>query len=234
MFIIIIMYIFAAVSTFFIYQMLSKSYKDCINKFISDTFSGQIYPEEKPLETRKLEDNEIEDVYIVTGENSKNVTLKYKNIKSYLGKDSVEVKKMGDKVDYLQINYWMNNEIFSVMYTDKVVFPVYTPEEVKKHPATEKKIKTSYLKLKDKKEEKENCKDIIMSYSGPKHNFYTDKENVKDTLIKDVFYDYPKDNYTDLVIIDQFNKEHIISYKEKEKILWNTSFSLSSLVFKTK
>ena len=47
---------------FFIYQMLSKSYKDCINKFISDTFHLQ---EEKQLEIKKPEDNEIEDVYIV-------------------------------------------------------------------------------------------------------------------------------------------------------------------------
>ena len=35
----------------------------------------------------------------------------------------------------------MNNEIYSVMYTDKIIFPVYTPEEIKKHPATEKKLK---------------------------------------------------------------------------------------------
>ena len=55
-----------------------------------------------------------------------------------------------------------------------------------------------------------------------------------DGEIKDVFVDYPKDKYTDLVIIDQFDKEHIIKYKEDEKILWNTSFSLSSLVFNTK
>ena len=82
---------------------------------------------------------------------------------------------------YVQINYWMDNEIYSVMYTDKVVFPLYTPDEVKKHPATEK-IKTSYLKLKDKKKKKK-IKKIIVSYSGPKHNFYTD-ENVKDTLIE--------------------------------------------------
>ena len=128
----------------------------------------------------------------------------------------------------------MNNEIYSVMYADKIVFPVYTPEEIEKHPATEKKIKTSYLKLKENKEKQEDCKDIIMSYSGPKHNFYSDKENIKDTLIKDVFVEYPKDKYTDLVIIDQFDKEHIINYKENEKILWNTSFSLSSLVFNTK
>ena len=40
-----------------------------------------------------------------------------------------------------------------------------------------------------------------MSYSGPKHNFYTDKENIKNTLIKDVFVDYSKDKYTDLVIL---------------------------------
>jgi hypothetical protein len=73
-----------------------------------------------------------------------------------------------------------------------------------------------------------------MSYSGPKHNFYGDKENIKDTLIKDVFVEYPEDKYTDLVIVDQFDKEHIISYKENEKIIWNTSFSLASLVFKTK
>ena len=56
----------------------------------------------------------------------------------------------------------------------------------------------------------------------------------KNTLIKDVFVEYPKDKYTDLVIIDQFDKEHTIKYKEDEKIIWNTSFSLSSLVFNTK
>ena len=33
-----------------------------------------------------------------------------------------------------------------------------------------------------------------------------------------------KDKYTDLVIIDQFDKEHTIKYKEDEKIIWNTSF----------
>ena len=44
----------------------------------------------------------------------------------------------------------------------------------------------------------------------------------------------PEDKYTDLVIIDQFDKEHTIKYKEDEKIIWNTSFSLSSLVFNTK
>ena len=55
-----------------------------------------------------------------------------------------------------------------------------------------KKIKTSYLKLKANKEKQEDCKDIIMSYSGPKHNFYTDKENIKNTLVKDVFVDYSR------------------------------------------
>lgn len=231
MFSIIIMYIFAAVSTFFIYQMLSKSYKDCINKFISDTFYLE---EKKQLEIRKPENNEIEDVYIVIKNDALRITDKYNNIKDYLGDEHVNVKKLNKEGDYVQINYWMNNEIYSVMYTDKIVFPVYTPEEIEKHPATEKKIKTSYLKLKANKEKQEDCKDIIMSYSGPKHNFYADKENIKNTLIKDVFVEYPKDKYTDLVIIDQFDKEHTIKYKEDEKIIWNTSFSLSSLVFNTK
>ena len=227
------MYIFAAVSSFFIYQMLSKSYKDCINKFISDTFSVPIYPEEK-IEIRKPEDNEIENVFLIKKNDSFNITNKYNNIKEYLGEENVNVKKLDKEGDYVQINYWMNNEIYSVMYTNKIVFPVYTPEEIEKHPATEKKIKTSYLRLKEKKEKQEDCKDIIMSYSGPKHNFYGDKENIKDTLIKDVFVEYPEDKYTDLVIIDQFDKEHTIKYKEDEKIIWNTSFSLSSLVFSTK
>ena len=231
MYIIIIMYIFAAVSTFFIYQMLSKTYKDCIKQFILDTFH---LPEEKQLEIRKPENNEIENVFLIKKNDSFKITNKYNNIKEYLGKENVNVKKLDKEGDYVQINYWMNNEIYSVMYTEKIVFPVYTPEEIEKHPATEKKIKTSYLRLKDKKEKQEDCKNIIISYSGPKHNFYSDKENIKDTLIKDVFVDYPKDKYTDLVIIDQFDKEHIINYKEKEKILWNTSFSLSSLVFNTK
>ncbi len=226
------MYIFAAVSTFFIYQMLSKSYKDCIKQFISDTFHLPV--EEKQLEIRKPENNEIENVFLIKKNDSFNITNKYNNIKEYLGEENVNVKKLDKEGDYVQFNYWMNNEIYSVMYTDKIVFPIYTPEEIEKHPATEKKIKTSYLKLKEKKEKQEDCKDIIMSYSGPKHNFYSDKENIKDTLIKDVFVDYPKEKYTDLVIIDQFDKEHIIKYKENEKIIWNTSFSLSSLVFNTK
>ena len=225
------MYIFAAVSTFFIYQMLSKTYKDCIKQFVLDTFH---LPEEKKLEIKKPENNEIENVFLIKKNDSFNITNKYNNIKEYLGEENVNVKKLDKEGDYIQINYWMNNEIYSVMYADKIVFPVYTPEEIEKHPATEKKIKTSYLKLKENKEKQEDCKDIIMSYSGPKHNFYSDKENIKDTLIKDVFVEYPKDKYTDLVIIDQFDKEHIINYKENEKILWNTSFSLSSLVFNTK
>jgi hypothetical protein len=225
------MYIFAAVSTLFIYQMLSQSYKDCVNRFISDTFHLK---EEKKLEIRKPEDNEIDNVFIIKKNDALIITEKYNNIKEYLGEEHVNVKKLDKEGDYVQINYWMNNEVYSVMYTDKIVFPVYTTEEMEKHPATEKKIKTSYLKLKEKKEKQEDCKDIIMSYSGPKDNFYTDKENIKDTLIKDVFVDYPKDKYTDLVIIDQFDKEHNIKYKENEKIIWNTSFSLSSLVFNTK
>ena len=225
------MYIFAAVSTFFIYQMLSKSYKDCIKQFISDTFH---LPEEKQLEIRKPENNEIENVFLIKKNDSFNITNKYNNIKEYLGEENVNVKKLDKEGDYVQINYWMNNEIYSVMYTNKIVFPVYTKEEIEKHPATEKKIKTSYLRLKEKKEKQEDCKDIIMSYSGPKHNFYGDKENIKDTLIKDVFVEYPEDKYTDLVIIDQFDKEHTIKYKKDEKIIWNTSFSLSSLVFSTK
>ena len=56
------MYIFAAVSTLFIYQMLSQSYKDCVNRFISDTFHLK---EEKKLEIRKPEDNEIDNVFII-------------------------------------------------------------------------------------------------------------------------------------------------------------------------
>lgn len=232
MFSIIIMYIFAAVSTFFIYQMLSKTYKDCIKQFVLDTFHLPV--EEKQLEIRKPENNEIENIFLIKKNDSFKITNKYNNIKEYLGEKNVNVKKLDKEGDYVQINYWMNNEIYSVMYTGEIVFPVYTPEEIEKHPATEKKIKTSYLKLKEDKNKQEECKDIIMSYSGPKHNFYTDKENIKDTLIKDVFVEYPKDKYTDLVIIDQFDKEHIIEYKENEKILWNTSFSLSSLVFKTK
>ncbi len=231
MFSIIIMYIFAAVSSFFIYQMLSKTYKDCIKQFVLDTFH---LPEEKKLEIRKPENNEIENVFIIKKNDSFNITNKYNNIKEYLGEENVNVKKLDKEGDYVQINYWMNNEIYSVMYADKIVFPVYTSEEIEKHPATEKKIKTSYLKLKENKDKQEDCKDIIMSYSGPKHNFYTDKENIKDTLIKDVFVEYPEDKYSNLYIIDQFDKEHIIDYKENEKILWNTSFSLSSLVFNTK
>ena len=82
-------------------------------------------------------------------------TDKYNNIKEYLGDEHVNVKKLNKEGDYVQINYWMNNEIYSVMYTDKVIFPVYTPEEIEKHPATEKKIKTSYLKLKANKEKQE-------------------------------------------------------------------------------
>ena len=226
------MYIFAAVSTFFIYQMLSKSYKDCIKQFISDTFL--LPEEEKQLEIRKPENNEIDNVFIIKKNDSFKITNKYNNIKEYLGEENINVKKLDKEGDYVQINYWMNNEIYSVMYTGSIVFPVYTKEEIEKHPATEKKIKTSYLRLKEKKEKQEDCKDIIMSYSGPKHNFYGDKENIKDTLIKDVFVEYPEDKYTDLVIIDQFDKEHTIKYKEDEKIIWNTSFSLSSLVFSTK
>jgi hypothetical protein len=226
------MYIFAAVSTFFIYQMLSNTYKDCIKQFVYDTFSLPL--EEKQLEKRKPENNEIENVFLIKKNYSLKITNKYNNVKEYLGEENVNVKKLDKEGEYVQINYWLNNEVYSVMYTDKIVFPVYTPEEIKKHPATEKKIKTSYLKLKEKKEKQEDCKDIIMSYSGPKHNFYSDKENIKDTLIKDVFVDYPKDKYSNLCIVDQFDKEHIISYKENEKIIWNTSFSLSSLVFNTK
>ena len=60
------------------------------------------------------------------------------------------------------------------------------------------------------------------------------KKILKTATIKDVFVDYSKDKYTDLVMVDQFDKEHTIKYKENEKIIWNTSFSLSSLVFKTK
>ena len=30
------------------------------------------------------------------------------------------------------------------------------------------------------------------------------------SLIKDLFVDYPKDKYTQLCIVDQFDKEHII------------------------
>ena len=67
-----IMYIFTAISTFFIYQMLNDSYKKCLRKTVEDTFDlKQI--EEVEI---KHEDNEIEDVYIVTGETTKNVTCK--------------------------------------------------------------------------------------------------------------------------------------------------------------
>ena len=162
----------------------------------------------------KHEDNEIEDVYIVTGETSENVTP-YKHIKSYLGEDPVEVKKMGDKVDYLQINYWMNNELFSVMYTDKVVFPVYTPEEIEKHPETEKKIKASFVKKDDKQM---NCSDTVLVYSGPKNNFYSDKKEVKTATIEDVFFDDPDLlEYDELVVVDQYDKKHTILMNKKRK-----------------
>ena len=58
------------------------------------------------------------------------------------------------------------------------------------------------------------------------------QDDINKTIVNAI--DYSKDKYTDLVIIDQFDKEHIIKYKEDEKIIWNTSFSLSSLVFNTK
>ena len=61
---------------------------------------------------------------------------------------------MGDKVDYIQINYWMNNELYPVLYIDKVVFPVYTSEEIEKHPESEKKIKASFVK---KDDEQRSC-----------------------------------------------------------------------------
>lgn len=208
--------------------MLNDSYKKCLRKTVEDTFDlKQI--EEVEI---KHEDNEIEDVYIVTGETTKNVTRKYKHIKSYLGEDSVEVKKMGDKVDYLQINYWMNNELFSVMYTDKVVFPVYTPEEIEKHPETEKKIKASFVK---KDDEQISCSDTILAYSGPKNNFYSDKQEVKTATVEDVFFDDPELlEYDELVVVDQYDKKHTILMNKTEKILWNTSFSLTDLVFKKK
>ena len=93
------------------------------------------------MEIKKPEDNEIEDVYIVIKNDALRITDKYNNIKEYLGDEHVNVKKLNKEGDYVQINYWMNNEIYSVMYTDKIIFPVYTPEEIEKHPATEKKIK---------------------------------------------------------------------------------------------
>ena len=208
--------------------MLNDSYKKCLRKTVEDTFDlKQI--EEVEI---KHEDNEIEDVYIVTGETTENVTYKYKHIKSYLGEDSVEVKKMGDKVDYLQINYWMNNELFSVMYTDKVVFPVYTPEEIEKHPETEKKIKASFVK---KDDEQMSCSDTVLAYSGPKNNFYSDKKEVKTATVEDVFFDDPElFEYDELVVVDQYDKKHTILMNKTEKILWNTSFSLADLVFKKK
>jgi hypothetical protein len=223
-----IMYIFTAISTFFIYQMLNDSYKKCLRKTVEDTFDLKHF---EKVEI-KHEDNEIEDVYIVTGETSERITYKYNHIKSYLGEDPVEVKKMGDKVDYLQINYWMNNEIFSVMYTDKVVFPVYTQEEIEKHPETEKKIKASFVK---KDGEQMNCSDTILAYSGPKNNFYSDKKEVKTATVKDVFFDdLDLLEYDELVVVDQYDKKHTILMKKTEKILWNTSFSLTDLVFKKK
>ena len=139
---------------------------------------------------------------------------------------------MGDKVDYLQINYWMNNELFSVMYTDKVVFPVYTPEEIEKHPETEKKIKASFVK---KDDEQMNCSDTVLAYSGPKNNFYSDKKEVKTATVEDVFFDDPELlEYDELVVVDQYDKKHTILMNKTEKILWNTSFSLTDLVFKKK
>lgn len=208
--------------------MLNDSYKKCLRKTVEDTFDLKNFEEVEI----KHEDNEIEDVYIVTGETSERITYKYKHIKSYLGKDPVEVKKMGDKVDYLQINYWMNNEIFSVMYTDKVVFPVYTQEEIEKHPETEKKIKASFVK---KDDEQMNCSDTILAYSGPKNNFYSDKKEVKTATVEDVFFDdLDLLGYDELVVVDQYDKKHTILMKKTEKILWNTSFSLTDLVFKKK
>ncbi len=211
--------------------MLNDSYKNCLRKTVEDVFNLETIEKIEKVEI-KHEDNEIEDVYIVTGETSENVTYRYKHIKSYLGEDPVEVKKMGDKVDYLQINYWMNNEIFSVMYTDKVVFPVYTPEEIKKHPETEKKIKASFVKKDDKQM---NCSDTVLVYSGPKNNFYSDKKEVKTATIEDVFFDDPELlEYDELVVVDQYDKKHTILMNKTEKILWNTSFSLTDLVFKKK
>ena len=211
--------------------MLNDSYKNCLRKTVEDVFNLETIENTEKVEI-KHEDNEIEDVYIVTGETSKNVTCRYKHVKSYLGEDPVEVKKMGDKVDYLQINYWMNNEIFSVMYTDKVVFPVYTPEEIEKHPETEKKIKASFVKKDDKQM---NCSDTVLVYSGPKNNFYSDKKEVKTATIEDVFFDDPDLlDYDELVVVDQYDKKHTILMNKTEKILWNTSFSLTDLVFKKK
>lgn len=208
--------------------MLNDSYKKCLRKTVEDTFDLKHF---EKVEI-KHEDNEIEDVYIVTGETSERITYKYNHVKSYLGEDPVEVKKMGDKVDYLQINYWMNNEIFSVMYTDKVVFPVYTPEEIEKHPETEKKIKASFVK---KDDEQMSCSDTILAYSGPKNNFYSDKKEVKTATVKDVFFDdLDLLEYDELVVVDQYDKKHTILMKKTEKILWNTSFSLTDLVFKKK
>ena len=89
------MYIFAAVSTFFIYQMLSKSYKDCIKQFISDTFL--LPEEEKQLEIRKPENNEIENVFLIKKNDSFKITNKYNNIKEYLGEENVNVKKLDKK-----------------------------------------------------------------------------------------------------------------------------------------
>lgn len=208
--------------------MLNDSYKKCLRKTVEDTFDL------KQIEEVKInhEDNEIEDVYIVTGETSEKITYKYKHIKSYLGEDSVEVKKIGDKVDYLQINYWMNNELFSVMYTDKVVFPVYTSEEIEKHPETEKKIKASYVK---KDDEQMICSDTVLAYSGPKNNFYSDKKVVKIATVEDVFFDdLDLLEYDELVVVDQYDKKHTFLMNKTEKILWNTSFSLTDLVFKKK
>ena len=74
--------------------MLNDSYKKCLRKTVEDTFDLKHF---EKVEI-KHEDNEIEDVYIVTGETSERITYKYNHIKSYLGEDPVEVKKMGDKV----------------------------------------------------------------------------------------------------------------------------------------
>ena len=81
----------------------------------------------KQLEIKKPEDNEIEDVYIVIKNETSKITDKYNNIKEYLGDEHVNVKKLNKEGDYVQINYWMNNEIYSVMYTDKIsISSLYT------------------------------------------------------------------------------------------------------------
>ena len=132
-----------------------------------------------------------------------------------------------DRKDYdaLEIRYLLNGEKYRIVFTKKILYPMYSVEEVES--VSRRKILGADM---SKDGEEDDIRYRVLKYMGPKYNFYGDLDFIQFRCN----WIYPSDDENSdgiLKIIDGFGKKHEYNLSEKTVIDWKVfskGFSLDN------